>query len=151
MIGSALDRQTAGEPVRLSIILVLASLESINAAGDDDPPKRTASGGEPSAGERGMGPPWRVNNPKLAFSACVSLLQGAICRLLRFQRHLLAVCRYSASAVGYLWSLGVAEVIIFALSHKLFRRFSAHDLLLLSAVCGVALGPDGLEHRSCHG
>lgn len=45
---------------------------------------------------------------------------------------------YSASAVGYLWSLGVvAEVIIFALSHKLFRRFSARDLLLLSAVCGV--------------
>ncbi|MEX8992753.1 MFS transporter, partial [Salmonella enterica] len=45
---------------------------------------------------------------------------------------------YSASAVGYLWSLGVvAEVIIFALSKKLFRRFSARDLLLLSAVCGV--------------
>lgn len=31
----------------------------------------------------------------------------------------------------------VAEVIIFALSKKLFRRFSARDLLLLSAVCGV--------------
>ncbi|STQ09952.1 3-phenylpropionic acid transporter [Enterobacter cloacae] len=41
--------------------------------------------------------------------------------------------------MGYLWSLGVvAEVIIFALSKKLFRRFGARDLLLLSAVCGVA-------------
>lgn len=45
---------------------------------------------------------------------------------------------YSASAVGYLWSLGVvAEVVIFALSKKVFRRFSARDLLLLSAVCGL--------------
>ncbi len=33
---------------------------------------------------------------------------------------------------------GGVEVIIFALSKKLFRRFSARDLLLLSAVCGVA-------------
>jgi PPP family 3-phenylpropionic acid transporter len=32
----------------------------------------------------------------------------------------------------------VAEVIIFALSNRLFRRFSARDLLLLSAVCGLA-------------
>ena len=45
---------------------------------------------------------------------------------------------YSASAVGYLWSLGVvAEVIIFALSNKLFRRCSARDMLLISAICGV--------------
>ncbi|WP_218190651.1 MFS transporter, partial [Pseudomonas ogarae] len=42
------------------------------------------------------------------------------------------------SAVGYLWSLGVvAEVIIFALSNKLFRRCSARDMLLISAICGV--------------
>jgi PPP family 3-phenylpropionic acid transporter len=45
---------------------------------------------------------------------------------------------YSASTVGYLWSLGVvAEVVIFTLSNRLFRRFSARDLLLLSAVCGL--------------
>ncbi len=36
------------------------------------------------------------------------------------------------------WSLGVvAEVIIFALSNKLFRRCSARDMLLISAICGV--------------
>ena len=41
--------------------------------------------------------------------------------------------------MGYLWSLGVvAEVIIFALSNKLFRRCSARDMLLISAICGVA-------------
>ena len=35
-------------------------------------------------------------------------------------------------------SLGVvAEVIIFALSNKLFRRCSARDMLLISAICGV--------------
>ncbi len=40
--------------------------------------------------------------------------------------------------MGYLWSLGVvAEVIIFALSNKLFRRCSARDMLLISAICGV--------------
>lgn len=45
---------------------------------------------------------------------------------------------YSASTVGYLWSLGVvAEVLVFTLSNRLFRRFSARDLLLLSAVCGL--------------
>ena len=31
----------------------------------------------------------------------------------------------------------VAEVIIFALSNKLFRRCSARDMLLISAICGV--------------
>jgi PPP family 3-phenylpropionic acid transporter len=53
--------------------------------------------------------------------------RGARC-LLWFQRDLLAGSGYSASTVGYLWSLGVvAEVVIFALSKKLFRRFSARD------------------------
>ncbi len=75
---------------------------------------------------------WRFLGLRLSAS-------GGACGLLRLQRHLLAGAGYSASAVGYLWSLGVvAEVIIFALSQKLFRRFGARDLLLLSAVCGVA-------------
>jgi PPP family 3-phenylpropionic acid transporter len=72
------------------------------------------------------------------FLACVSLLQGAHAAYYGFSAIYWQSAGYSASAVGYLWSLGVvAEVIIFALSHKLFRRFSARDLLLLSAVCGV--------------
>ncbi|MCD7056730.1 3-phenylpropionate MFS transporter [Escherichia fergusonii] len=72
------------------------------------------------------------------FLVCVCLLQGAHAAYYGFSAIYWQSAGYSASAVGYLWSLGVvAEVIIFALSNKLFRRFSARDLLLLSAVCGL--------------
>ena len=85
-------------------------------------------------------PAWRaLITQSWRFLACVSLLQGAHAAYYGFSAIYWQSAGYSASAVGYLWSLGVvAEVIIFALSHKLFRRFSARDLLLLSAVCGVA-------------
>lgn len=40
--------------------------------------------------------------------------------------------------VGYLWSLGVvAEIVVFALSNRLFRRWRARDLLLLSGICAL--------------
>ncbi|MFU0445678.1 3-phenylpropionate MFS transporter [Pseudocitrobacter faecalis] len=72
------------------------------------------------------------------FLACVCLLQGAHAAYYGFSAIYWQGAGYSASSVGYLWSLGVvAEVVIFALSKKVFRRFSARDLLLLSAVCGV--------------
>lgn len=72
------------------------------------------------------------------FLVCVCLLQGAHAAYYGFSAIYWQSAGYSASAVGYLWSLGVvAEVIIFALSNKLFRRFSTRDLLLLSAVCGL--------------
>lgn len=72
------------------------------------------------------------------FLACVSLLQGAHAAYYGFSAIYWQEAGYSASAIGYLWSLGVvAEVVIFALSKKVFRRFSARDLLLLSAVCGL--------------
>lgn len=72
------------------------------------------------------------------FLACVSLLQGAHAAYYGFSAIYWQSAGYSASTVGYLWSLGVvAEVVIFALSKRLFRRFSARDLLLLSAVCGL--------------
>jgi len=72
------------------------------------------------------------------FLACVSLLQGAHAAYYGFSAIYWQEAGYSASTVGYLWSLGVvAEVVVFTLSHKLFRRWSARDLLLLSAVCGV--------------
>lgn len=66
------------------------------------------------------------------------MLQGAHAAYYGFSAIYWQEAGYSASAVGYLWSLGVvAEVVIFALSKKVFRRFSARDLLLLSAVCGL--------------
>ncbi|MCL6744546.1 3-phenylpropionate MFS transporter [Kosakonia sp. R1.Fl] len=72
------------------------------------------------------------------FLACVSLLQGAHAAYYGFSAIYWQSAGYSASTVGYLWSLGVvAEVVIFALSNRLFRRFCARDLLLLSAVCGL--------------
>ena len=72
------------------------------------------------------------------FLACVCLLQGAHAAYYGFSAIYWQQAGYSASAVGYLWSLGVvAEVVIFALSKKVFRRFSARDLLLLSAACGL--------------
>lgn len=72
------------------------------------------------------------------FLACVSCLQGAHAAYYGFSAIYWQGAGYSASAVGYLWSLGVvAEVVTFALSKKVFRRFSARDLLLLSALCGL--------------
>ncbi|GAL57090.1 putative 3-phenylpropionate transporter [Pseudescherichia vulneris NBRC 102420] len=84
-------------------------------------------------------PAWRsLIGQNGRFLACVSLLQGAHAAYYGFSAIYWQEAGYSASTVGYLWSLGVvAEVIIFALSNRLFRRWSARDLLLLSAVCGI--------------
>ncbi|SUI49893.1 Probable 3-phenylpropionic acid transporter [Serratia marcescens] len=89
------------------------------------------------------GPVWR-------FLLCVTLLQGAHAGYYSFGSIYWQEAGYSASTIGYLWSLGVvAEVIIFASSNVLFRRWNARNLLLLSACCGrAALEPDGLQHRA---
>ncbi|AFJ46131.1 3-phenylpropionate MFS transporter [Shimwellia blattae] len=72
------------------------------------------------------------------FLGCVSLLQGAHAAYYGFSAIYWQGAGYAASTVGYLWSLGVvAEIVIFALSNRLFRRWTARDLLLLSALCGV--------------
>ncbi|MEN4246928.1 3-phenylpropionate MFS transporter [Serratia marcescens] len=77
------------------------------------------------------GPVWR-------FLLCVTLLQGAHAGYYSFGSIYWQEAGYSASTIGYLWSLGVvAEVIIFAGSNVLFRRWNARNLLLLSACCGV--------------
>ncbi|MGQ8817796.1 3-phenylpropionate MFS transporter [Serratia sp. NA_13] len=77
------------------------------------------------------GPVWR-------FLLCVTLLQGAHAGYYSFGSIYWQEAGYSASTIGYLWSLGVvAEVIIFASSDFLFRRWNARNLLLLSACCGI--------------
>ncbi|MGE6468948.1 3-phenylpropionate MFS transporter [Serratia proteamaculans] len=77
------------------------------------------------------GPVWR-------FLLCVTLLQGAHAGYYSFGSIYWQEAGYSASTIGYLWSLGVvAEVIIFASSNFLFRRWNARNLLLLSACCGI--------------
>ncbi|AUX94423.1 3-phenylpropionate MFS transporter [Mixta gaviniae] len=72
------------------------------------------------------------------FLLCVTLMQGAHAAYYGFSAIWWQEAGYSASVVGYLWSLGVvAEIIIFALSHRLFRRWGARDLLLLSGICAL--------------
>ncbi|GLR10444.1 3-phenylpropionate MFS transporter [Mixta theicola] len=72
------------------------------------------------------------------FLLCVTLMQGAHAAYYGFSAIWWQDAGYSASVVGYLWSLGVvAEIVIFALSNRLFRRWSARDLLLLSGICAL--------------
>lgn len=72
------------------------------------------------------------------FLLCCALLQGAHAGYYAFSTLFWRQAGYSASWVGYLWSLGVlAEVIIFALSHRLFRRWTVSGLLLLSCLCAL--------------
>lgn len=72
----------------------------------------------------------------MRFLICVTLLQGAHAAYYGFASLFWKEAGYTDSIIGYLWSLGVvAEVIV--LSNKLFRRWSARNLLLLSAVSGI--------------
>ncbi|MEI7187920.1 3-phenylpropionate MFS transporter [Dickeya dianthicola] len=85
--------------------------------------------------------PWRVllREPAVwRFLLSVSLLQGAHAAYYGFSVIYWQQAGYSAAVIGYLWSLGVvAEIVIFALSKRLFRHWSASGLLMLSALCGV--------------
>ena len=139
VIGSALT----GKLVSLfdyRVILVLLSLGAASMLLGMMIRPSVQPAGENRQQESAGWPAWRaLITQSWRFLACVSLLQGAHAAYYGFSAIYWQSAGYSASAVGYLWSLGVvAEGIIFALSHKLFRRFSARDLLLLSAVCGVA-------------
>ncbi|EKM0667844.1 3-phenylpropionate MFS transporter [Cronobacter turicensis] len=95
--------------------------------------------GEARHNEAAGWPVWRrLIAENWRFLACVSLLQGAHAAYYGFSAIYWQSKGYSASVVGYLWSLGVvAEIIIFALSKRLFSRFAARDLLLLSGVLGI--------------
>ncbi|EMA4138949.1 3-phenylpropionate MFS transporter [Cronobacter turicensis] len=95
--------------------------------------------GEARHNEAAGWPVWRrLIAENWRFLACVSLLQGAHAAYYGFSAIYWQSKGYSASVVGYLWSLGVvAEIVIFALSKRLFSRFAARDLLLLSGVLGI--------------
>lgn len=84
---------------------------------------------------------WRdliKENAVWRFMVCVTLLQGAHAAYYGFSAIWWQESGYSASVVGYLWSLGVvAEIVVFALSHRLFHRWRAQDLLLLSGICAL--------------
>jgi len=84
---------------------------------------------------------WRAllrANAVWRFMLCVTLLPGAHAAYYGFSAIWWQESGYSASTVGYLWSLGVvAEIVVFAMSNRLFRRWSARDLLLLSGICAL--------------
>lgn len=86
-------------------------------------------------------PQWKQllqENAVWRFLLCVTLMQGAHAAYYGFSAIYWQEAGYSASVVGYLWSLGVvAEIIVFAASNRLFRRWSARDLLLLSGICAI--------------
>ncbi|MCW6556041.1 3-phenylpropionate MFS transporter [Yersinia ruckeri] len=76
--------------------------------------------------------------PVWRFLLCVTLLQGAHAGYYSFSSIYWNEAGYSAATIGYLWALGVvAEILVFAFSHILFRRWTARSLLLLSAISGI--------------
>lgn len=123
-------------------ILVLLSFGAISMlAGMMLTPATQPQGSERQTSTDGGWQAWRAllrENAVWRFMVCVTLLQGAHAAYYSFSAIWWQESGYSASIVGYLWSLGVvAEIIVFALSSRLFRRWSARDLLLLSGVCAI--------------
>ncbi len=84
------------------------------------------------------------------FLACVCLLQGAHAAYYGFSAIYWQEAGYSASAVGYLWSLGVvAEVVIFALSKKSIQSLQRPGAAAaFGRVRSDSLDADGRNHGS---
>lgn len=84
---------------------------------------------------------WKIllsERPVWRFLLCVTLLQGAHAGYYSFSSIYWNEAGYSTATIGYLWALGVvAEILVFAFSHILFRRWTARSLLLLSAISGI--------------
>jgi len=123
-------------------ILALLSVGVLAMLGGMLLPPLTQPQGEERHGAAGGG--WRAwrdllrENSVWRFMLCVTLLQGAHAAYYGFSAIWWQQSGYSSSVVGYLWSLGVvAEIVVFALSNRLFRRWRARDLLLLSGLCAL--------------
>ncbi|WP_239954180.1 3-phenylpropionate MFS transporter [Pantoea sp. Z09] len=124
-------------------ILALLSVGVLAMLGGMLLPPLTQPQGEERHDATGGG--WRAwrdllrENSVWRFMLCVTLLQGAHAAYYGFSAIWWQQSGYSSSVVGYLWSLGVvAEIVVFALSNRLFRRWRARDLLLLSGLCALA-------------
>ncbi|MBE5252074.1 3-phenylpropionate MFS transporter [Mixta mediterraneensis] len=123
-------------------ILALLTIGAISMlAGMMLSPATQPQGSERQGAADGGWDAWRVLLQARAvwrFMLCVTLLQGAHAAYYGFSAIWWQESGYSASVVGYLWSLGVVvEIVIFAWSHVLFKRWSSRDLLLLSAICSL--------------
>ncbi|AIX49009.1 3-phenylpropionate MFS transporter [Pantoea eucrina] len=122
-------------------VLLLLSLGVVAMLSGMLLPPQTRPQGEARQGASGGWAAWRdlLREKRVwRFMICVTLLQGAHAAYYSFSAIWWQQAGYSASVVGYLWSLGVvAEIVVFALSNRLFRRWSARDLLLLSGICAL--------------
>ena len=132
MLVSAYSYQAVLLLLRLGVVAMLSGMLL---------PPQTRPQGEARQGASGGWAAWRDllrEKSVWRFMICVTLLQGAHAAYYSFSAIWWQQAGYFASVVGYLWSLGVvAEIVIFALSNRLFRRWSARDLLLLSGVCAL--------------
>ncbi|NIF21016.1 3-phenylpropionate MFS transporter [Candidatus Pantoea multigeneris] len=140
VISSALTGMLVSAYSSQAILVLLSAGLLAMLAGMLIPPATKPQGEERQSGAVGW-QAWRELLRESAvrrFMLCVTLMQGAHAAYYGFSAIWWQEQGYSATVVGYLWSLGVvAEIVIFALSHRLFRRWSARDLLLLSAVCAL--------------
>ncbi|WP_017347792.1 3-phenylpropionate MFS transporter [Pantoea sp. A4] len=140
VISSALTGMLVSAYSSQAILVLLSAGLLAMLAGMLIPPATKPQGEERQSGAVGW-QAWRELLRESAvrrFMLCVTLMQGAHAAYYGFSAIWWQEQGYSATVVGYLWSLGVvAEIVIFALSHRLFRRWTARDLLLLSAVCAL--------------
>ena len=122
-------------------ILLLLTLGTLAMLSGMLLPPHTRPQGDARQGVSGGWAAWRDllrENSVWHFMLCVTLMQGAHAAYYSFSAIWWQEAGYSATLIGYLWSLGVvAEIVIFALSHRLFHRWSARDLLLLSGICAL--------------
>ncbi|GAB2642817.1 3-phenylpropionate MFS transporter [Vibrio panuliri] len=74
-------------------------------------------------------------NSVIRFLALVALIQGSHAAYYSFSTIYWKEAGYSEAIIGYLWSLGVvAEIIIFALSKRLFVGWSLRALFVVASV-----------------
>ncbi|GME29410.1 MULTISPECIES: 3-phenylpropionate MFS transporter [unclassified Pantoea] len=141
VISSALTGVLVSAYSSQAILLLLSVGVIAMLAGMMLRPATQPQGHERQSAASGGWQEWRAllrENAVWRFMLCVTLLQGAHAAYYGFSAIWWQESGYSASTVGYLWSLGVvAEIIVFALSSRLFRRWSARDLLLLSGICAL--------------
>ena len=75
------------------------------------------------------------NKPFLLFLLVVSLLQGSHAAYYGFSALYWEQHGYATNVIGYLWASGVvAEIVMFAVSKRLFRGLSYQQMFLIGAV-----------------
>jgi PPP family 3-phenylpropionic acid transporter len=129
-MGWMLDRLAIANLLWMLVIPLAAALAL--ALGLRDAPSRTRQSAE--AIWRGALRPEVVT--LLAANVCMNVAHGP---LYAFYSIYLAAAGYSSTAIGVLWSLGVAaEIVVFLTAPRWMMRFAAPDILAVSFAIAVA-------------